>query len=58
MQPITQKELIKDIKTKLGILAHHDKVQLQDYWHDFESYNFRAIPIFNFFQNFKLNDGP
>ena len=27
---------VKDINTKFGILAHHDKVQFQDKGHNFE----------------------
>ena len=30
---------IKGIKTKLGILVHHDKMQLQDKGHNTESYS-------------------
>ena len=38
---------IKGINTKLGILAHHDKVQLQDKEHNSESYSFGVMPLFN-----------
>ena len=42
---------IKGIITKLGILAHHDKMQLQDMGHKSENFNFRVMPVFNL--NFK-----
>ena len=39
---------IKGINTKLGILAYHDKLQLQDKGHNPESYIiFRVMPLFN-----------
>ena len=47
---------IKVINTKLWILAHHDKVQLQDKEHNSESYSFRVMPLFTI--NFKNYDGP
>ena len=34
---------IKDINTKVGILAHHDKMQLQDKGHNSGSYIFGLI---------------
>ena len=37
---------IKGINTKLEILAHHDKVQLQDKGHNSESYSFGVMPLF------------
>ena len=46
MLPITQRNM-KDINTKLGILAHHDKAQLQDKGHNYESYIFGVMPLFN-----------
>ena len=36
---------MKDINISLGILAHHDKVQLQDKGHNSESCNFRVMPL-------------
>ena len=48
MQPITQKST-QSINTKLGILAHHDKVQLQDKGHNSESCSFRVMTLFNLF---------
>ena len=33
------------INTKLGILAHHDKVQLQDKGHNSESCSFGVMPL-------------
>ena len=36
---------IKDINIKLGLLSHHDKVQLQDKKHNSESYNFEVKPL-------------
>ena len=48
---------IKDINTKLGILAHHDKVQLQDKGHNSESYSFKVMSLF--YQTIlSRNDGP
>ena len=38
---------IKGISDKLVILAHHDKVQLQDKGHNSESYIFGVMPLFN-----------
>ena len=38
---------IKGINTKLVILAHHEKVQLQDKGHNSESYSFKVMPLFN-----------
>ena len=35
------------IHTKLGILAYHDKVQLQGKGHNSERYIFGVIPLFN-----------
>ena len=37
---------IKDINTKLRILAHHNKLQLQDKGHNSESYSFDVVPFF------------
>ena len=37
---------IKGIHTKLGILADHDKLQLQDKGHNSESYSFGVMPLF------------
>ena len=37
---------IKGINTKLGILAHHDKMQLQDNGYDSKSYIFGVMPLF------------
>ena len=37
---------IKGINTKLGVLAYHDKVQLQDMDHNFENCSFGVIPLF------------
>ena len=36
---------IKSIITKLGILVHHDKMQLQDKGHDSEHYSFGVKPL-------------
>ena len=36
---------IKGIITKLGILAHHDKVQLQGKWHNSENYISGGMPL-------------
>ena len=33
--------------TKLGILTHHDKIQLQDKGHNSESHSFGVIPFVN-----------
>ena len=33
------------INTKLGILAHHHKMQLQDKGHNFESHSFGLMPF-------------
>ena len=38
---------IKNINSKLGILAHHDKVQLQGKGHNFESYRFGVMCLCN-----------
>ena len=38
---------VKGINTKLEILAHHDKVQLQDKEHNSKIYSFGVIPLFN-----------
>ena len=38
---------IKDINTKHGILAHHDKVQFQDKGHNFETYSFGIMSLCN-----------
>ena len=35
------------MNTKLGILAHHDKVQLQDKGRNSESYIFGVTHLFN-----------
>ena len=35
------------IKIKLGILAHHDKVQLQDMMHNSDSCSFGVMPLVN-----------
>ena len=35
----------KGIKTKLGMLAHHDKMQLGDKGHNMESYSFGVMPL-------------
>ena len=35
------------VNTKLGIFAHHDKVQLQDKGHNSESCSFGVIPPVN-----------
>ena len=37
----------KGINTKLRILAHHDKVQLQDKGRNSKSYSFGVMPLFN-----------
>ena len=37
---------IKGINTKLGILAHHDKMQLLGKGHNSESYISRVMPLF------------
>ena len=37
---------IKDINTKLGILAHYDKVHLLDKGHNSYSYSFGVMPLF------------
>ena len=37
---------IKDTFTKLGILTHHDKVQLQDKGHNSDRNNFGVMPLF------------
>ena len=44
---ITQKN-IKGINNKLGILANHDKMQLQDKEHNSGKLNFGVMPLFNF----------
>ena len=36
---------IKGINSKLGILAHHDKIQLQDKGHNSESCSFGVAPF-------------
>ena len=36
---------VKGINTKLGILAHHDKMQLQDKEHNFESSSLELCPF-------------
>ena len=36
----------KCINTKLGILVHHDKVQLQNKGHNSKSYSFGVMPLF------------
>ena len=41
MQPITQ----KGINTKFGILAHHDKMQLQEKGNNSESYSFGVMSL-------------
>ena len=38
---------IKGINSKLGILAHHDMVQLQEKEHNSESHIFGVMPFFN-----------
>ena len=38
---------IKGINTKLGTLAHYDKMQLQEKGHISESYSFGLMPFFN-----------
>ena len=38
---------VKDINAKFGILAHHDKVQLQDKRHNSERYVFGAMTLVN-----------
>ena len=38
---------IEGINTKLGFLAHHDKVQLQNKGCNSKSYNFGVMPLFN-----------
>ena len=38
---------IKDINTKLGSLADHDKLQLHGKVHNSESYIFGVMPLFN-----------
>ena len=38
---------IKGIKIKLGILAHHDKMQLQGKGHNSVSYINGVMPLFN-----------
>ena len=35
------------INIKLGILAHHDNVQLQDKWHNSESCSVGVLPLFH-----------
>ena len=47
---------IKGINTKLGILAHHDKMQLQDKEHNSDSYHFGVMSLFNL--NFKVEWWP
>ena len=47
---------VEDINTKLGLFVHHDKMQLQDKGHNFESHSFGVMSLFNLI--FKLNDGP
>ena len=47
---------IKGINTILGILAHHDIMQLQDKGHNCESYIFGVVPFLT--KNYKQNDGP
>ena len=37
---------IKGINTKLGILAHHEKMQLQDKGHNSENYILRVMSLF------------
>ena len=39
---------IKGINTKLRILAHHDKMQLQDKGHNSESYIYRVMPLLTY----------
>ena len=46
-QQILNPYLPKCIITKLRILANHDKMQLHDKGHNFESYSFREMPLFN-----------
>ena len=41
---------IEDINTKLGILTHHDKVQLQDKGHNSESYIFGVFLTTKYFK--------
>ena len=36
---------IKDINTKLGMLAYPDKNHLQNKWHNSESYSFGVMPL-------------
>ena len=38
---------IKGINTKLGTLAHHDNMQLQDKGHNTEFFSFGVMPFFN-----------
>ena len=35
------------INTKIGILAHHDKVQLHEKGHNYESCGFGVMPLVN-----------
>ena len=39
----------KGINTNLGILVHHDKMQLQDKGHNSERYNFGVMPLNSIF---------
>ena len=39
-------KILKGIDTKLGILAHHDRLQLQDKGHNSESYIFGVMSPF------------
>ena len=41
------KSKLKGINTKLGILAHHDNVQMQDKGHNSEKYIFGVMHLFN-----------
>jgi hypothetical protein len=47
---------LKVFNMKLGILAYHNKVQLLENGHNFESYIFGVMPLFNlvFCQNWLL----
>ena len=38
---------IEDINTKLGVLAHHDKMQRQDKGHNSEGCSLGVMPLFN-----------
>jgi hypothetical protein len=50
---------MKDINMKLEIIAYHDKVEMHDFGHYYEKYNFfRVMPLFiliTFGQNWLLN---